>query len=66
MTGFQFSNAVDCIGEDGEALRDPRDESGEDILRAPAKHWATQLITQRAQKCGYAFAYDSEVLSWMM
>lgn len=65
LTGFQFSNAVDCIDEAGEALRDARDESGEDIVRAPAKHWATQLITQRAQSIGLAMAYDTEVLNHM-
>lgn len=65
MTGYQFSNAVDCIDETGDALRDPRDESGEDILRVPAKHWATQLITKRLQGFGYALAYDTEALSWM-
>jgi hypothetical protein len=65
LTGFQFSNAVDCIDEAGEALRDARDEDGEDIVRAPAKHWATQLITQRMQNIGYAMAYDTEVLNHM-
>ncbi|MDR3389935.1 MAG: hypothetical protein P4L92_23100 [Rudaea sp.] len=65
LTGFQFSNAVDCIDESGEALRDARDEDGEDIVRAPAKHWATQLITQRMQNIGYALAYDTEVLNHM-
>jgi len=65
MTGFQFANAVECIDEDGEALRDARDEDGEDIVRAPAKHWATQCISQRLQKLGYAMAYDTEALNWM-
>jgi hypothetical protein len=65
MTGFQFSNAVDCIDERGEALRDPRDESGDDVLRAPAKHWATQIITQRAQQIGFTLPFDSEVLNHM-
>lgn len=65
MTGFQFSNAVDCIDEEGEVLRDARDEEGEDIVRAPAKHWSTQCITQRLQATGYAMPYDSEVLNHM-
>jgi len=65
MTGFQFSNAVECIDEQGEALRDARDEEGEDIVRAPAKHWATQCISQRLQAVGYAMAYDTEALNWM-
>lgn len=65
MIGFQFANAVDCIGEDGEALRDTKDESGETIIRAPAKHWATQCIVQRLQAMGYGLAYDAEALDWM-
>lgn len=67
MTGLQFSNAVDCVGEDGEPLVDKSkdDGSGEAIVRAPAKHWATQCITQRAQAIGYALAYDVEVLNHM-
>ena len=65
LTGFQFSNAVDCIGEDGEGLRDPGDEDGDDLVRAPAKHWATQCITQRLQALGYALPYDADVLNSM-
>lgn len=65
MTGFQFSNAVDCIDERGEALYDARDEGGEDIVRAPAKHWATQCITSRAQQIGFAFVYDNDMLNDM-
>lgn len=68
MTGFQFSNAVDCVGEDGEALRDAADDDAEGearIVRAPAKHWATQCITARLQAIGYALAYDTEVLNHM-
>lgn len=67
MTGLQFSNAVDCIGEDGEPLVDTAkdDGSGERIVRAPAKHWATQCISQRLQGNGYAMAYDVEVLNHM-
>lgn len=72
MTGFQFSNAVDCIGEDGEPLQDfarehvrDRDDEETAIVRAPAKHWATQCMTTRLQARGYALAYDTEVLNWM-
>lgn len=61
LTGFQFSNAVDCIDESGDALRD-RDDP-DIIVRAPAKHWATQCMTGRMQGCGYAMAYDTEVLN---
>jgi hypothetical protein len=65
MTGFQFASVVDCIDERGDALRDPSDETGEKLLRAPAKHWASQLITQRLQAIGYTMAYDGEALNWM-
>lgn len=65
MTGFQFASSVDCIGEDGEPLRDPQDPDGERVIRAPAKHWATQCMVRRLQGHGYALAYDSEVLNWM-
>lgn len=68
MTGFQFSNSVDCIGEDGEPLRDHRDDDSDGeprIVRAPAKHHATQLMTARFQARGYALAYDTEALSWL-
>lgn len=64
LSGFQFSNAVDCIDESGEALTDREDDGGDEkIIRAPAKHWATQCITARMQACGYAMAYDTEVLN---
>lgn len=67
MTGFQFASSVDCVGEDGEPLVDTRNErDGEAaIIRAPAKHQATQLITARLQARGYALAYDTEALNWM-
>lgn len=67
MTGFQFSNAVDCIDETGEGLRDQRrgDANDDEIVRAPAKHWATQCITTRLQGVGYEMAYDTEALNWM-
>lgn len=65
LTGFQFAGNVDCVGEDGEPLRDPTDQDGERVLRAPAKHWATQCMARRFQRHGYAMAYDPEVLNWM-
>ena len=65
MTGFNFSEAVDCVGEDGEPLRDLRDDSVDKVVRAPAKDWATKCITARLQQCGYAMAYDNEALNWM-
>lgn len=66
MTGFQFSNAVDCVDERGDVLTARADEDGEEApIRAPAKHWATQCISQRLQSLGYALAYDTEVLNRM-
>lgn len=66
MTGFQFSNAVDCIGEDGQPLIDSmKDEAEEVVVRAPAKHWASQCITQRLVDIGYVWAYDTEALNAM-
>lgn len=32
---------------------------------APAKHWATQCISQRLQAGGYAIPYDNDALSDM-
>lgn len=65
MFGFHFQEAVDCIDEDGEALRaSQEDENGETkILRAPAKHWATVCLVQRLQRVGYRLAYDPDVLN---
>lgn len=64
LSGFQFSNAVDCVDEQGETLTDASDENGDGkVIRAPAKHWATQCITARLQGTGYAMAYDTEVLN---
>ena len=73
MTGFHFSNSVDCLGEDGEPLlaRSSKGDTdttadGEDkAQRAPAKHWATVCITRRLQVRGYAMAYDAEALNAM-
>jgi hypothetical protein len=66
MMGFQFAGVVDCIGEDGEPLRDQnKPNDPEAIVRMPAKHWATQCMVQRFQNLGYGLAYDIEVLNWM-
>lgn len=63
LTGYQFSNSVDCIGEDGEPLRDATKDDDEAVLRAPAKHWATQCMVRRMQQQGYALAYDVEAMN---
>lgn len=63
MIGFHFQQAVECIGEDGEPLRDDRDEDR--ILTAPAKHWATQSISARLQSGGYALPFDTDALNSM-
>ncbi|HPG93679.1 MAG TPA: hypothetical protein PLR28_03885 [Dokdonella sp.] len=63
LTGYQFSNAVDCVDEAGETLIDASDDGTEKIIRAPAKHWASQCITARLQSVGYSMAYDTEVLN---
>lgn len=66
LSGFQFSNAVDCIGEDGEPLLVDESADDEKVVRAPAKHWATQCITKRMQEIGYAMAGDPETLNAMV
>lgn len=63
LVGFHFQEAVDCIGEDGEPLEVERPNGDREILRAPAKHWATQCVVARLQRTGYRLAYDEEVLS---
>lgn len=71
LVGFHFQEAVDAIDEDGEALRDEsaggrqkHEQSGEwSLLRVPAKHWATQCVVARLQRCGYRLAYDGDVLN---
>lgn len=66
LVGFHFQESVDCIGEDGEALREIDRRTGDDAIRtAPAKHWATQAITARLQGVGYALAYDTDALNDM-
>lgn len=66
MVGFHFQQAVDCIGEDGEALEEEDPRTGErKVITAPAKHWATQCITARLQAGGYAMPYDTDVLNDM-
>ena len=62
MTGFLFGSAVDCIDEDGEVLHE-ENRKGESVpLRLPAKQLATDLITRRFQRIGWALPLDNEVL----
>lgn len=66
LFGFHFQENVDCIGEDGEPLLDQKatELEGRDVvLRAPAKHWATQCIVARLQQRGYLLAFDQDVLN---
>lgn len=67
LIGFHFQQAVDCIGEDGEPLqREVKRDDGsvdDEIVRAPAKHWATQCIVARMQAGGYRMPYDGDVLN---
>lgn len=65
MTGFQFSSSVDFLDEGGYAMRDPGSDDEDKVLRGPAKHHATQLMTARYQARGYAMAYDAEVIGWL-
>lgn len=63
LIGFHFQEAVDCVGEDGEALKQADADDNTVILRAPAKHWATVCLVQRLQHRGYQLAYDADVLN---
>lgn len=65
LAGFQFAGAVECIDEQGNALTETDTDGQEKTVRTNAKHWATQCITQRLQRYGYAMPYDSQPLNWM-
>lgn len=66
MLGFHFQQSVECIGEDGEPLEEEDHRSGQPrVITAPAKHWATQCISARLQRGGYAMAFDTDVLNDM-
>lgn len=62
MVGFQFSSAMDAIDEEGNALVEEDDKGNEKAVRLPAKELATNLITTRLQRQGFALAYDNEVI----
>lgn len=65
LIGFHFQQAVDCLGEDGEALTRDKEDGDSEVLRAPAKHWATQCIVARLQTGGYRLPMDGDVLNDM-
>lgn len=61
LIGYHFQQNVPCFGERGDALED---KDG-NVMKAPAKHWATMCISHRLQAKGYAFAYDNEAINSM-
>lgn len=65
LIGFHFQQAVDTIGEDGEALTKDKEDGDVEILRAPAKHWATQCMVARMQQGGYRLPFDGDVLNFL-
>jgi hypothetical protein len=65
LIGFHFQQTVDMVGEDGEALTQDKDDGSSEVLRAPAKHWATQCMVARLQQGGYRLPYDGDVLNDM-
>ena len=62
LTGFQFAGVVECIDEQGNTLYEHDARGQERPMKAPAKHWATQMISSRMQRTGYGLAYDPDVL----
>lgn len=65
MFGFHFQNTVPCIDDLGNELTQ-EDAYGEtEVIKAPAKHWATQCIVSALQARRYAMAFDSEVIDQM-
>lgn len=62
LTGFNFATAVDAIDEDGNQLMQEDDRGNEKPIRLPAKELATNLITARFQRYGWALPYDTEVI----
>lgn len=62
MLGFQFSAAMDAVDEEGNALSFEKDNGEEKAIRLPAKELATNLITTRLQRHGWASPLDNEVV----
>lgn len=64
LVGFQFASALDAVDEDGDVLTEPDPKTGADkAVRLPAKELATNLMTARLQRYGYAWAYDTDVIN---
>jgi len=62
MVGFQFSAALDAVDEEGTPLVFEKDNGDEKTIRLPAKELATNLITTRLQRHGFATPLDAEVV----
>ncbi len=64
LIGFQFASALDAVDEAGDPLTEADPKTGaEKTVRLPAKELATNLMTARLQRYGYAWAYDTEVVN---
>lgn len=63
MTGFMFAGAVDAIDEDGNVLEEENKQGELVAVRLPAKELATNLITTRMQRVGFALPYDADVIA---
>lgn len=64
LSGFHFQNTVECRDENGLVLEEETGD-GPVPIKAPAKHWATQMIVSRLQAGGFAIAFDTAVLDSM-
>lgn len=62
MTGFMFAAAMDAVDEEGDPLTEENKHGDEVAVRLPAKELATNLITARFQRMGWALPYDNEVI----
>lgn len=65
LQGFQFSEVVNAINEDGEEItKEYKDK--EEPVRVPLKQLATELWTRRYQQHGAAIPYDMEITGHYM
>ena len=65
MTGFLFGSAVEAIDEEGTILEEEGKNGEVKAVRMPAKELATNLMTARLQRIGYAFPLDNEIVQHM-